>query len=111
MQERTEIINQMRVLLEQLIALDGSQSQPEPPRERAGVPVLLTVKECTELVDGLTMNTVRKLVIQNKVSYIRAGDGDRGKIGHSTITTTVNTAYGHTHHVQPYSMKSEGSAH
>lgn len=80
MQERTVIINQMRMLFEQLIALDSIQLQPEPPKEKPGVPVLLTVKECTELVEGLTMNTVRKLVTQNKISYIRAGDGDRGKI-------------------------------
>lgn len=80
MQERTVIINQMRMLFEQLIALDSIQPQPEPPKEKPAVPVLLTVKECTELVEGLTMNTVRKLVTQNKISYIRAGDGDRGKI-------------------------------
>ena len=63
MQERTVIINQMRMLFEQLIALDSIQPQPEPPKEKPGVPVLLTVKECTELVEGLTMNTVRKLVM------------------------------------------------
>ena len=49
MQERTVIINQMRMLFEQLIALDSIQPQPEPPKEKPGVPVLLTVKECTEL--------------------------------------------------------------
>ena len=80
MQERTAIINQMRTLFEQLIALDTIQLQREPQKENPVMPVLLSIKECTELIEGLTMNTVRKLVTQNKISYIRAGDGDRGKI-------------------------------
>ena len=33
MQERTVIINQMRMLFEQLIALDSIQPQPEPPKD------------------------------------------------------------------------------
>ncbi len=33
------------------------------------------------------------------------------RLGHASPTTTVNTPYGHTHHSQPYSIKSKGSAH
>ncbi len=80
MQERTVIINQMRMLFEQLIALESAPIPSEPQKEKSGLPVLLTIKECTELIDGLTANTVRKLALQNKISYIRAGEGGNGKI-------------------------------
>ena len=41
---------------------------------------MLTVKECTELIDGLSEHTVRMFVAQNKIKYIRTGEGVRGKI-------------------------------
>lgn len=48
-------------------------AQPKPVE-------MLTVKECTEAVKGLKENTVRSLVAQGKVKYIRTGQGKRGKI-------------------------------
>ena len=41
---------------------------------------MLTIKECTQAVKGLSEHTVRQLVAQNKVKYIRTGQGKRGKI-------------------------------
>ena len=41
---------------------------------------MLTVKECAALVNGLSKHTIRQLVAQGKVEYIRAGNGMRGKI-------------------------------
>ncbi|MBO6308199.1 MAG: helix-turn-helix domain-containing protein [Oribacterium sp.] len=41
---------------------------------------MLTVKECAALITGLTEHTVRMLVKQNKIRYIRCGQGNRGKI-------------------------------
>ena len=41
---------------------------------------MLTIKECTEVVKGLSEHTVRKLVAQNRIHYIRTGEGERGKI-------------------------------
>ncbi len=41
---------------------------------------LLTIKECTEVVKGLSEHTVRKLVAQGRIRYIRTGKGERGKI-------------------------------
>ncbi|MDE6709688.1 MAG: helix-turn-helix domain-containing protein [Oscillospiraceae bacterium] len=49
----------------------------EPETEKVE---LLTIKECTELVKGLSANTVRQLVTQGKIPHIRAGLGKRGKI-------------------------------
>lgn len=41
---------------------------------------MLTIKECTELIKGLSEHTVRQLVAQGKVKYIRTGQGKHGKI-------------------------------
>jgi len=41
---------------------------------------MLTIKECTEIIKGLSEHTVRQLVTQGKVKYIRTGQGKRGKI-------------------------------
>jgi hypothetical protein len=43
-------------------------------------PEMFAIKECAALVAGLTEHTVRMLVKQNKVKYIRCGEGARGKI-------------------------------
>ena len=41
---------------------------------------MLTVKECTDVIHGLSENTVRQLVKQGKIPHIRAGRGKCGKI-------------------------------
>ena len=41
---------------------------------------MLTIKECAELVKRLSEHTVRQLVKQNKIPYVRAGQGKCGKI-------------------------------
>ena len=41
---------------------------------------MLTIKECTEAVKGISEHTIRKLATQGRVRYIRTGEGERGKI-------------------------------
>ena len=41
---------------------------------------MLTLKECAETVKGLSEHTVRQLVLQGKLPYIRTGAGKNGKI-------------------------------
>lgn len=41
---------------------------------------MLTIKQCTEVASGLSQHTIRQLVAQNKVSFLRCGQGQRGKI-------------------------------
>ena len=41
---------------------------------------MLTVKECTEAVKGLSEHTVRQLIAQEKIPFIRTGQGKRVKI-------------------------------
>lgn len=41
---------------------------------------MLTVKECVQAVQGLSEHTIRQLVAQKKIPFIRTGQGKRGKI-------------------------------
>ena len=41
---------------------------------------MLTLKECTEVIKGISEHTLRLLVAQNKIPSIRTGEGKRGKI-------------------------------
>ena len=78
--KKKELITQIAQLLKQLIEAETPEpaSQPIPLAEE---PVeMLSVKECAALVDGLSENTVRQLVAQDKVAHVRAGAGRNGKI-------------------------------
>lgn len=41
---------------------------------------MLTIQECAAEFKGLTQNTIRQLVHQGKIEYIRTGEGRNGKI-------------------------------
>ncbi len=76
--KKNEIINSIMNLL---IQLTDEETTATPESTAPPKPVeMLTVKECTEAVKGLKENTVRSLVAQGKVKYIRTGQGKRGKI-------------------------------
>ncbi|MCM1327999.1 MAG: helix-turn-helix domain-containing protein [Ruminococcus sp.] len=79
MKDKQAIISQIVILLSQL-----SETEDEKPTAAVSTedkPVeMLTVKECTEVVKGLSEHTVRQLVAQEKIPYIRTGQGKRGKI-------------------------------
>lgn len=70
-----EVIDRILDLLTELV--DDAPANPQtktPPME------MLTIKECTEAVRGISEHTVRKLVAQGRVRYIRTSEGERGKI-------------------------------
>ena len=72
---RHEIISQISALLRQL--------EDEEPTEKELLQKsveMLTIKECTETVKGISEHTIRQLVAQNKIPSIRTGQGKRGKI-------------------------------
>lgn len=73
--KKNEIVDTIMALLIELTA----DEEAVPPAKAQPVE-MLTVKECTEAVKGLKENTVRSLVAQGKVKYIRTGQGKRGKI-------------------------------
>ena len=77
MENKTEIMAQIVALLTQLIVENAApiaESKSSAPVE------MLSIKECTQAVSGLFEHTVRQLVAQNKIPYIRTGQGKRGKI-------------------------------
>lgn len=72
--EKNKIVDEIMNLL---IQLAENNSQPTPENK----PVeMLTIKECTEVIQGLSEHTVRQLVAQGKIKSIRTGEGKRGKI-------------------------------
>ena len=69
-----EVIDRILDLLIELVDDEPAEKQAKtPPME------MLTIKECTEAVRGISEHTVRKLVAQGRVRYIRTGEGERGK--------------------------------
>lgn len=74
MENKREIMAQIVALLTQLIG-NESDTQKDKPPERSAEPVeMLTIKECTRAVSGLSEHTVRQLVAQHKIPYIRHKD-------------------------------------
>ena len=78
--EKQQIISQIVLLLEQLIESQTPTQHIEQTYIKDKPLEMLTVKECAALVNGLSEHTVRQLVAQDKVAYVRAGSGVRGKI-------------------------------
>lgn len=80
--DKQEITIQILQLLSQLTESD----KVTPKADRTEItdidnPVeMLTVNQCVEYAKGLSDYTIRKLVEQKKIPFIRAGDGKRGKI-------------------------------
>ena len=74
---KNELIAQLVNILSELIEADDSNNVAEVKSEAVE---MLTVKECTEAVKGLSEHTVRKLIKQGKLPYLRTGDGVNGKM-------------------------------
>lgn len=69
-------------LLQKVLALLDSSAPKEDGNFKANDNTIemLTIKECAQTVHGLTEHTIRQLIAQNKIPYIRTGQGKRGKI-------------------------------
>ena len=75
---KQELISKIVILLNELIDVD-EKIAVEIPKVNKSLE-MLTIKECTNLVKGLSDHTVRQLVMQDKIPYVRAGKGKNGKI-------------------------------
>lgn len=78
MNTKQELISKIVALLNELIDVEEKSSMEIPNHDRKVE--MLTIKECTELVKGLSEHTVRQLVAQDKIPHIRTGQGKSGKI-------------------------------
>ena len=72
---KNELIAQLVNILSELIEADDSDTTVSPSDVE-----MLTIKECTEAVKGLSEHTVRKLIKQGKLPYMRTGEGRNGKM-------------------------------
>ena len=67
----------MKNFLNDIIEVEPEKPKEIPPNKKIE---MLTIKECTEAVEGISEHTIRQLVAQEKIPYIRTGQGKRGKI-------------------------------
>lgn len=74
---KNELIAQLVSILSELIEANDSDNVADVKPDTVE---MLTVKECTEAVKGLSEHTVRKLIKQGKLPYLRTGDGVKGKM-------------------------------
>lgn len=81
--EKREIVNTIINLLLQLTAEEEVQEQPATASKSVKAPVqsvrMLTIKECTELIEGISEHSIRMLIAQGKIKAFRTGEGIRGK--------------------------------
>ena len=92
MKNKKELIAQIVTLLNEVIEAEEKESKPVP---EATAPIeMLTIKECVKAVSGLSEQTIRQLIAQGKIPYIRTGQGKRGKIliNKSALLNYLNTA-------------------
>ena len=74
---KNELIAQLVNILSELIEANDPDQVSEVKSEAVE---MLTVKECTEAVRGLSEHTVRKLIKQGKLPDLRTRDGVNGKM-------------------------------
>jgi excisionase family DNA binding protein len=78
--QKQQLIAEVVALLQHRIAaMEQEQTVPQPPQSPQPVE-MLTIKECAECVKGLSVHTVRQLVLQGKIPSVRTGAGQNGKI-------------------------------
>lgn len=80
--QKKRIAEKILALLEEFIDIQESDDNivSEESDTKASTTEMLTVKECTDLIQGLTAYTVRLLASSGKISSVRAGEGKNGKI-------------------------------
>ena len=78
--QKNNLIAEIIALLEKSIVVDEETPKPQIYSSQSQPPEMLTVKECSQVISGLSEHTVRQWVAQGLIPYIRTGNGKRGKI-------------------------------
>ena len=80
MERKTELAKQLVAIVFELTSA-GEVPADVMPVEQPKKPVeMLTLKESLDIIPGLSMHTLRQLVLQGKIKSVRCGVGIRGKI-------------------------------
>jgi len=76
--QKQELIAEVVTLLQ--AKLEEDITQPTPVQKAIQKVEMLTIKECTQEIKGLSDHTIRQLIAQDKIPYLRTGQGKKGKI-------------------------------
>jgi hypothetical protein len=77
--QKEALIAEVIAILRNKLAVDTATEAPKPELAPQSVE-MLTIKECSECIKGLSSHTVRQLVLQGKIPSVRTGAGKNGKI-------------------------------
>ncbi|MDE7279046.1 MAG: helix-turn-helix domain-containing protein [Oscillospiraceae bacterium] len=80
LKQKNNIIAEIISLLEKSIVVDDENPKVQTFDVPSQPLAMLTVKECSQVINGLSEYTVRQWVAQGLIPYIRTGKGKRGKI-------------------------------
>ena len=79
-ERKAELAKQLVAIIFELTSA-GEVPTDVMPVEQPKKPVeMLTLKESLDIIPGLSMHTLRQLVLQGKIKSVRCGAGVRGKI-------------------------------
>ncbi len=92
--QKNNLIAEIIALLEKSIVVDEGNSKPQVCDVQSQPLEMLTIKECSQIISGLSEHTVRQWVSQGLIPYIRTGKGRRGKIliSKSALLKYLNSA-------------------
>ncbi|NLT07966.1 MAG: helix-turn-helix domain-containing protein [Ruminococcus sp.] len=80
MERKAELAKQLVAIIFELTSA-GEVPVDVMPEQQHNKPVeMLTLKESLDVIPGLSMHTLRQLVLQGKIKSVRCGAGVRGKI-------------------------------
>lgn len=80
LKQKNDLIAEIISLLEKSIVVDEGNPKSQVCTAQSQPLEMLTVKECSQVISGLSEHTVRQWVAQGLILYIRTGQGKRGKI-------------------------------
>lgn len=80
LKQKNNLIAEIIALLEKSIVVDEENPKPQALDVPKQPLEMLTVKECSQVISGLSEHTVRQWVTRGLIPYIRTGKGKRGKI-------------------------------
>ncbi len=75
-ERKQEMVATIAAILQDLICDDTTTNEAE----KENATEMLTIREASNQIKGLSEHTVRQLVLQNKIPSIRTGAGENGKI-------------------------------
>lgn len=80
-EKKNEIIMQLIATLTAMLQEESHSNNSLPDNNHKSEKIeFLTIKECSSVVQGINEHTIRKLVAQNRIKFLRCGQGKRGKI-------------------------------